>query len=222
MDRHGIGGNEPPLEERLALDHADLLKRATDAAALVPDVLRPIQTDEEAEAYTETAADIKKVVSEADAAFTPEKEPWLTGGRKVDAFFAFRATLKAKADLVVKALNAFQTAKLNAKRKADEDAAKKAAAEAALFDEPAPALVAPTVVKEATRVVAFSGAKASGSIKWEHRVADFEKVPRQYLMVNKAALDAAVAGLKAQGLDIKDAKIEGVEIFEAVKTAIRR
>lgn len=221
MDRHGIGGNEPPLEERLALDHADLLKRATEAAELVPETIRAIANDEEAEAYTETAADILKVLDEADGAFEPEKKPWRDGGKVVDDFFAFRKTLKAAADRAKAALNVFQTAKLAAKRKADEAAAALALKEAALFDEPAP-IIAPTVVKEAARVVAFSGAKASGSIKWDYRVTDFEKIPHQYLRVNDDAVKAAVAGLKARGLDIKDAILPGFEIFEAVKTSIRR
>lgn len=220
--RLAIGGNQPPLEERLALDYADLVKRAKEAADLVPDgKLKPITTEEEADAYTETAATLKKIEKEGDDAFTPEKKPWLDGGKVVDDFFRFRATLKAKAASVVGALNAYQTAKLAAKRKADEEAAEKARKEAALFDEPAP-VIAPTVVKEATRVVAFSGAKASGSIKWDYSLADFEKVPREYLMLNDAAITAAVAGMKARGLDIKDAKIEGLTIFETVKTAIRR
>jgi hypothetical protein len=85
--------NEPPLADRLALDHADLVKEATEAAALVPDSIRAIETDEEAAAYTDTAADIKGILSQADAAFTVEKAPWLAGGRAVDEFFAFRKEL---------------------------------------------------------------------------------------------------------------------------------
>lgn len=221
MDAPGIGHNQPTLDERLALDHADLVKRATEAVELVPEAIRAIQNDEEAAAYTETAADLKAILKEADDAFTPEKEPWLTGGRTVEKFFSFRAALKAKADMVVKALNAFQTAKLAAQRKADEEAAEKARKEAVAFDEPAPA-AAPTIVREAARVVAFSGAMASGSVRWEHRVTDFAALADQYKLANDAALKAAVAGLKAQGGNIKDAKIQGIEIFETVKTAIRR
>lgn len=214
--------NQPPLDERLAMDHADLVKRAAEAAALVPEAIRAIETDEEAADYTETAADLKTLLKEADDAFTPEKEPWLTGGRTVEKFFSFRATLKAKADLVVKALNAYASAKLAAQRKADAEAAEKARKEAAAFDEPPPAPIVAAPVREIARVVTFSGAKASGSVKWDYRIADFDKVPRDYLMENKQAITAAIAGLKARGIDIADAKIPGLEIFEAVKTSIRR
>jgi hypothetical protein len=207
------GDNHPPIEERLAIDHADLVRRANEAADLVPDALRPIETEEEADAYTETAKTIKEVLADADAAFTPEKEPWLTGGRKVDAFFGFRATLKTKAAKAVAALNAWQTAKLAAQRKADADAAEKARRVAALFDEPAP-VIAPTVTKEAARVVTSTGAKATASTYWKGDVTDIDKVPRQYMMVNQAAIDAAIKG------GVRE--IAGVHIHEAVRTSIRR
>lgn len=214
--------NEPPLADRLALDHADLVKRATEAVALVPDNIRAVASDDKAAAYTETAADLKKILKEVDDAFTPEKEPWLAGSRIVEGFFSFRATLKAKAATVTKALDAYATAKLAAQRKAEAEEAERARKEAAAFDEPDEVYVAPAPVRDVVRVVAPSGVKASGSVKWEHRITDFDKVPREFLMENKTYIVAHLAGLKARGVDIKDAKIAGLEIFEAVKTSIRR
>lgn len=209
-----IGGNEPPLGDRLAIDYADLVKRSTDAVALVPEELRAIQTEEEAQAYTDTAADIKKVLKEADDAFEPEKEPWLTGGRTVDNFFAFRAKLKSAAQRAVNAVNTWQTAQLAKKRRAEAEEAERARKEAIAFDEPVVAFVPQVVAKEAARVVSASGNKASASIKWEHRVIDRAKVPRQYMKVNDDAIIAAIKG------GVRE--IKGVEIYEAVKTAIRR
>lgn len=223
--------NEPPLADRLALDHADLVKEATEAAALVPDSIRAIETDEEAAAYTDTAADIKGILSQADAAFTVEKAPWLAGGRAVDEFFAFRKDLTAAVKRVTSALDTRANLLLaqQRRREAEEAAAAKAAAdaeterlrrEAAAFDEPVPApvtaaYVAPAPVKDVARVVSIStGNKASASVTWTHRVVDADKVPRQFLMVNEAAIKAAIKG--------GTRKIEGVEIFEAAKTAIRR
>lgn len=223
--------NEPPLADRLALDHADLVKEATEAAAMVPDSIRAIETEEEAAAYTDTAADIKGILSQADAAFTVEKAPWLAGGRAVDEFFAFRKELSAAVKRVTSALDHRANLLLaqQRRREAEEAAAAKAAAdaeterlrrEAAAFDEPAPApvaavYVAPAPVKDVARVVSVStGNKASASVTWSHRVVDPDKVPRQFLMVNEAAIKAAIKG--------GTRKIEGVEIFEAAKTAIRR
>ncbi len=208
------GDNRPPLAEQLASDYSGLAERAEEAVGLVPDALRPIQTDEEADAYTETAKTIKGVIRDADAAFTQEKEPWLEGGRTVEAFFGFRATLKAKAAKAVAAVNTWQTAKLAAQRKADAEAAEKARREAALFDEPAP-VIAPTIVKEVARVVTATGTKATASTYWKAEVTDLEQVPLKYLMVNQMALDMAVKG--AAGLR----KIPGVRIYEAVRTSIR-
>ena len=71
-------------------------------------------------------------------------------------------------------------------------------------------------------MVTSSGATASGSVKWDYRITDFDAIPRDCLMENKPAITAKIAGLKARGGDIKDAKIPGLELFEVVKTAIRR
>lgn len=231
MNRHGIGGNEPPLADRLALDHADLIKEATEAAALVPAEIRAIETDEEAAAYTDTAADIKAIIAKADDAFEDEKKPWRDGAKAVDDFFAFRKELAAAVKRVTGALDTRANLLLaqQRRREADAAAAAKAAAdaeterlrkEAAAFDEPppvavAPAYVPPAPVKDVARVVsAATGNKASASVTWTHRVVNPDLVPREYLMVNEAAIKAAVKGGKRT--------IPGVEIFEAAKTAIRR
>lgn len=217
-----IGDNAPPLADRLAIDHAALVKEADEVVALVPADLRAIETEEEAGAYTETAADIKSLIEKADAAFEAEKKPWRDGAKTVDDFFRFRADLTAAAKRAVSAINVWGLKKLADERKAQIARDAEAAKAAALFDEEPPAPTAPIVPREAARVVAASGAKASGALKWKGRVIDFEKVPRQYLMINETALNAAVAGLKAQGGKIEDAKIPGVEIYEDLQTSIRR
>ena len=58
-----IGHNNPPLAERLPLDHAALLALAHEHAAMVPNDLRPIEDDDEAAAYTDTAAEIKSAAA---------------------------------------------------------------------------------------------------------------------------------------------------------------
>lgn len=208
-----IGDNAPPLGERLKADHADLLKRVGEALETIPEKLRAIENAEEAQGYTEAAAALKAIESEADDAFEPEKKPWRDGGKTVDDFFAFRKKLAAAAGRAVTALNVWQTAELARKRKADFEAAEKARKEAELFEEPAP-VVAPTVVKEAVRIVTTTGVKASGSVKWKGEVENADLVPRQFLMVNQAAIDAAVKGGTRE--------IPGVRIFETVNTSIRR
>lgn len=209
-----LGHNQPPLADRLALDHAELVKSATEAAALVPDQIRAIETDEEAAAYTDTAADIKAVIAEADAAFKAEKAPWLEGGRTVEAFFSFRGTLDAAVKRLRRALDDRAGALLAARRKAEQAAAEKARKEAEAFDEPAPVMAA-APVREVARVVSIAtGNKASASIKWRGEVVDIDALPRQYMRANQDAIDAAIkGGVRA---------IPGVRIFEEVRTAIRR
>lgn len=210
-----LGHNQPPLADRLALDHAELLKQAQDGAALVPDQIRAIETDEEEAAYTDTAADLKALLGQADAAFKVEKAPWLDGGRTVDGFFAgIRDPLKAAVARVVAAINARQNAKLAAERKRQAEEAERARKEAIAFDEPVPE-APPVVVKEAARVVSLAtGNKASASVKWRGEVVDIDALPRQYMRPNQDAIDAAIkGGVRA---------IPGVRIFEEVRTAIRR
>lgn len=232
------GNNQPPLAERLAADYADLLKRSTEAGDLVPEQIRPIESDEEADAYTETAKSIKDVVADADKAFAPEKEPWLTGGRVVDDFFGFRKSLKAKADKIVVAINLWQNKKLAAQRKADAEAAeaaRKAAEaeterlrkEAIAFDEDPPpvvqvAWVPPVQAKEAVRVVTASGAKASGSLKWDYEIVNAAELPRDLLIPNLPAIKARVDAMRANGTKLEGASLPGVRIFERIQTSIRR
>lgn len=231
--------NAPPLADRLALDHAALVKEATEAADLVPPDIRAIADDEEAAAYTDTAADIKAVIARADASFEIAKKPWRDGAKTVDDFFSFRKTLEAAVKRVTGALDNRANLLLAQKRKAEAEEAERAKVaaaaeterlrkEALAFDEAPPAPVAPVyvvpaAVKDVARVVSFAtGNKSSASLKWDYRIVDFDTVPRDCLMENKPAITAKIAGLKARGIDIKDAKIPGLEIFEAVKTAIRR
>lgn len=211
MDRHH---NAPPLAERLAVQYADLMDTAQDGANQAPADRAPIEGDDDAGAYAEDAKALKVIAANIEKARKQEKEQILKDGRTVDAFFASMADpIKATLDRIIGEINRYQRAKLEAERKAAaerEEAERKAAA---LFDEPPPPPVAPVEVKEAGRVTSFSGVKATASRKWVHRVTDPEQVPRQYLMVNDAAIKAAIAG----GVR----KIDGVEIYEDVRTAIR-
>lgn len=216
-----IGGNAPPLAEQLALDHADITRWSTAAVAMVPADIRAPASDEEAADYTDNAAHIKEVLDDANKAHTEAKKPWLDGGRTVDNFFRFRVELQAAATRLSGAIGIYQTAKRAAAMKAQAEADKREREAARIFggDEPT---AAPAPAPKVVAITSASGAQVSGSVRWEHRVVDAALIPRQYLMVNEAALKAAVAGLKAQGGKVDDAKIPGVEIYEAVRAAIRR
>jgi hypothetical protein len=198
--------NMPPLAERLELDHASLSAQAAEAAAMVPAALDLITSDEDAAGYVETARAVKDVGALVEAARKKEKESILRDGRIVDAYFAkLSGPISAAQIRVVKEINTYQQAKLQAEREREEKERK--AAE--LFDEPPPA---PVMVKDAARITTI-GAKASASRRWVHAVVDPLAVPRQYLCVNEAAVKAAIAGGMRE--------IPGIKIFEEIRTSIR-
>lgn len=214
MDRHH---NAPPLAERLEIDHATLAEQVKGAAALVPDDLAPIFSEEDAGGYAETAKALKDFVGTTglvEKARKAEKEQINKDGRTVEAFFAALAEPAKKAlERVLGELNRYQRAKIEAENKARAEQEAEARKTAALFDEEPPPPVAPVVVREAGRVTSFSGVKATASRKWVHEVTDATQVPRQFLMVNEAAIKAAIAGGTRE--------IAGVRIYEDVRTAIR-
>lgn len=211
MDRHH---NSPPLAERLEIEHANLAAKAVECAELVPDTLAPVTTDEDAGAYAETAKTLKGCLTAIETARKKEKDQILKDGRAIDGHFATMSEpVKAAADRVVAAINTFQTKKLEEQRRIQREADERARKEAEAFDEPPPPVAAPVIAKEAARVVGFSGTKAAASVKWIHEVVSPAQVPREFLMVNEAAIKAAIAGGRRD--------IPGVRIFEQVRTAIR-
>jgi hypothetical protein len=211
MDRHH---NAPPLAERLEIAHANLAAKAVECAGLVPGTLAPVTTDEDAGAYAETAKTLKGCLSAIETARKKEKDQILKDGRAIDGHFATMSEpVKAAADRVVAEINAFQTKKLEEQRRLQREADERARKEAEAFDEPPPPVAAPVIAKEAARVVGFSGTKAAASVKWVGEVTDTSKVPREYLVPDKALIDRAIA------MGVRD--IPGVRIFEQVRTAIR-
>lgn len=213
INRFGIGGNAPPLSERLTVDHESLASEATSVLSLPP--LSPIMVLEDCEIYSERAKELKRVLSKIESARKLEKEEFLTGGKIVDAFFAtLSKPVEAAATAIISKLNHWQKQALEAERKARAEQERQEKEAARVFgDEPPPAPV-PVVAKEAARVVSSSGrTMASAAVYWNFRVTDPAKVPRQYLMVNEMAIKSAIAG------GVRE--IDGVEIFEDLRTSIR-
>ena len=210
--------NHPPLADRLDLEHGDLTQHVASVLALDP--LPPIFGDDDLVPYSERAKLLKQAAGVVEKARKGEKDQILKDGRTVDDWFGRLAVpLKAAADAVVAAINSHQRKMLEEKRAAEEAARKaeqeRLKAEATPFDDPAPvAQVAPIKAAEATRVVSSSGrVAATASTVWRHEVTDPAAVPRQYLMVNEAAIKAAIAG------GVRE--IPGVRVYEDVRTAIR-
>lgn len=206
--------NHPPLAERLDLQYDDL--RSDIARALEGFDLPTVATDEDALQAAEIVKPLRAMQARIEKEFKAEKLYYLEGGRTVDSFFkTIRVELDATVAAIAKAVNDFQEVKRAKQRAADAEARKAAV----LFEEPAPAAVAP---KETVRVAsAATGVVVSGTVRWLFEVTDASQLPRDLLMPNEAAIKARVAGLKATVSNIDDAKIEGVRIFEKVGSVFR-
>jgi hypothetical protein len=208
-----IGHNQPPLGERLEIDHASLAQQASDVLAL--DALPPIMVDDDLAIYSERAKALKGVAGMIEKARKAEKDQILKDGRTIDDFFGkLTKPVKDAADAIVAKINDWQRKKLEAERKARAEQERKEQEAARIFGDEPPPLSAPVAAKEAARVVASSGrVTAAASTVWRHRVVDPEKLPRRFLMPNDAAIKAAIAGGARE--------IPGVEVFEEVRTVIR-
>lgn len=130
------GNNNPPEELPIERQFAD---RINNAATRVKEWLASIggipRTKEEADKVAEYATKFGQLHSDAETAFKAEKEPWLKGGREVDAKWRFRDEAMAlrktylgiadkwisaeKARLAAEAKKAHDEAVAAAKREAD-------------------------------------------------------------------------------------------------------
>jgi hypothetical protein len=209
MNRHD---NMPPLADRLELDHASLAQQAADVLALP--ALDPIFADDDLEAYSGRAKALKGVSAMIEKARKAEKDQILKDGRTVDDFFKSLAKpLEDAAAAIIGTINAWQRQKLEEERERQRKEAVEAEAARTPFDsEPTPA---PPPVQVAARVVSSATGKVTASANrfWNFRVTDPAKVPRTFLMVNEAAIKAAVAGGRRE--------IDGVDIYQDIRTAIR-
>ncbi len=203
-----MGHNQPPLAERLDLDHASLAQQAADVLGL--EALPPIMVDDDLADYSERAKVLKGVLSMIEKARKGEKDQINKDAKTVDGHFQKLAKpVQDASDAIVGAINAWQRAKLEEQRRLEREAAEAAK----VFQDETPA-ESPAPVKEVARVVSSTGRVAAvAATVWKHRVIDPAKVPAKYLMVNESAIKAAVAG------GVRE--IEGVEIYEDVRTAIR-
>lgn len=208
-----IGHNLPPLAERLEIDHGSLAQQAADVLAL--EAMPPIMADEDLETYSERAKDLKGVAAMIEKARKGEKDQILKDGRTIDDFFGKLAKpVKDAADVIVGKINDWQRKKLEAERRARAEQERKEQEAALVFGDEPPPPSAPVVAKEAARVITSSGRVAAvASTVWRHEVTDAAQVPRQYLMVDDAAVKAAIAGGARE--------IPGVRIYEDIRTAIR-
>jgi hypothetical protein len=87
----GLGHNNPPalsLRERLLESSTELLRDVDQAAAAATRLPTKVSSDDDLGACGDAVRDARAVLKRVKQAKTSEKEPFLQGGREVDAFFA--------------------------------------------------------------------------------------------------------------------------------------
>lgn len=206
--------NHPPLADRLPIAHEALL---TEIFTALDGLIAPtITSDEDVAAAREVVKPLKALQAKVEATRKTEKAPILADGNTVEEFFS---GIRVDLDKMVVAITANATTYQTLKREAALKLEAARARIAAAVGEQAPA---PVAAKETTRVVAASGSvAASGRVTWDYEITAAADLPRELLMPNRDAIKAKIAGLKAQGLKIEEAKIEGLRIFEKVGTTWR-
>lgn len=234
VDRHH---NNPPsdaaiLRDQLGETHAELAKRADELIAGVSRMPPAIEDEATEKRAIEFAKQIGAHEKLCDGTRKAIKQPYAEAVKIVDAFFGGMVDpLKTGRDVVLRKLTAFQTAKAEAERKAREEAARIAQEEAAKAiaavetnadldnaiakEEQAVAAVQATEATTAdlSRTRGTFGSTASLRTTTEFTIEDVNSVPREFLMVNDAAIRAAIKAGRRE--------IPGVKIFQKQQTVVR-
>ena len=142
--RERVGGNFPPLDHptllrtRLERDHAELIRAAAALELKLVDLPDAPADDAQCGALTEYVVEVKRLAKRVDDVRKEAKEPYLEGGRTVDAWFkelgdplAGERGLVARVTPRITAYNRAKEERERAERRRQEEAARVAAAEAA-------------------------------------------------------------------------------------------
>ena len=81
-----IGDNLPPIKDRLGIEYEEVIASA-DLLAARAAAIEPPGDDASLGAIADLTKEVAALVKRAEAARVGEKEPFLAGGREVDAFF---------------------------------------------------------------------------------------------------------------------------------------
>lgn len=138
-----LGHNRPPadllvgdaLREKLAEEHAALLRRAAEILASKSEGIPEVSDDDKAQRAADFIKQCSAVVKHGEAARASVKEPYLEGGRVIDSFFhtKIRDPLTDLANRVRDKLTVYSRAKADRERRDREERERlaRAAADAA-------------------------------------------------------------------------------------------
>jgi hypothetical protein len=212
----GIGHNQPPVETTDPL--AELRETIENAVGSVKGI--KVTTDDEAAKAQGSRARLLELSGDADKRRVKEKQPFLDGGREVDAkYMPLVTAAKDAADGLRKELSAHETRKLVAQReierlaaaaaaKAEEDAAKARRNHKAIPPAPPP----PPPVPERTSAVKGGYGKAASvqTVKfaviedWKAVAVHYSNVSEIQVMLQRLANADAKAGIAIPGAKIDE------------------
>ncbi len=231
-----VGANHPPLVDRLAMDHADLIAEVEKLAERANAAPRKIVSDADAEAVKAVNRDAAALWKKIDGVRVDEKEPFLRGGNEVQAFFKphldradkiktfFQgvADEKARADAAEERRRRDEEAR---KLREEADRQREIAERAAAAERPTAASKAEVKAEEAIEraerlevaPVALDGAKT----EWAFRIINPDAVDLNALRSFIPA-DAVEKAIRQHMRIHKGSRpIAGVEFFEDVKARLR-
>jgi hypothetical protein len=244
--RLGIGGNEPPIPDRLAVTYAGRIGEVEQIAAFANSTARTVQSEDDLDKVGKLLISTRATVNALEIERKREKQPYLDAGRAVDGWFgALTDRLEKIRTVFQNAADQYQREKAAAERKAREDEARKlreaeekkrreaeeakrAATQekktdeadrlAARAEEAEEAAAAP--VADLVRTRTASGTVASAASEWTFEVTSYDHVDLDLLRpyIKRDAIDAACRLAVRQGVR----EIRCVRIFEDVKARFTR
>lgn len=247
VDRHH---NDPPLKERLALEYQALVDEAGTIAADAEGVRKEVEDDKQLGVLGGVVIKAREFSKRADDARKAEKEPFLTAGRDIDAFFAvltermgnIMATLgrlatdyqrqkEAKArqerEAAAAALRAEEArqrelAEAEAARNRPTAAARKTAVAEQTADRAAEAgAAARAPAPELTRTRAGDGTLATTTTKWAAEIVDYDALDLNELRQHIARADVEKALRSYVKVNRDSRPLAGVRIFKDTQATFR-
>lgn len=243
-----IGGNNPPISEVLADTQKALIARIEPLADRANALPRKIDSDETLGKVGDLVVDARKLISDLDRARKVEKQPYLDGGRAVDAFFktasdrverisaAFEkaagdyqrekaAEARRKAEDEARKLREDEERKRqeaeNAKRQSTADRKHDQADEIGALAEEAEAKAASTN-HELAKVKTETGVTAGAKTEWTFDIVDYEKIDLNRLHPYFPRADVEKAIRSFAKIHKGSSELAGVAFREDIKATFRR
>lgn len=242
-----MGHNKPPLEEVLADQHRPLLGDVDAIAKRAMVLPAKIKSDDDLDATTDVGRDLGKLRKQIDGTRKDEKEPYLEGGRAVDAFFNAQlarvddilTTLRDRATVWQREKEAEERRRreAEARRLAQEEEAARKRAEAAKrpetverYEDKAEEIAAQREDAEAAaqadtstihRRQTSSGARSGARKSWTFEITEYEAIPLDALRPFLRREDIEKAIRSYVGIHKGAASLKGVHVFEDSKATFR-